>query len=101
MPASPSLTLDTTVTRNPNVSVAALDNELAMMHLESNAYYTLNEMGTAIWNLLEQPMTVGALCETLLQRYAVSPEQCQAEVLKFLTRACAEGIVHGVAPGTD
>ena len=101
MPTSQSLTLNTLIARNPNVTAAGLDKELAIMHLESNAYYTLNEMGTVIWQTLEQAMTVGALCEALVQRYDVSVEQCQAQVLKFLTRACAEGIVRCVAPGAE
>lgn len=94
-----SLTLESVIARSPDVIVAGLDKGLAMMRLESNAYYTLDDIGTAIWQLVEQPMTVGAVCAALEQRYAVSAEQCQVDVLAFLNRACAEGIMRLVPPG--
>ncbi len=94
-----SLTLATRVARSTEVFAASLgtNQELAMMHLDNNAYYTLDGIGAAIWKLLEEPRTVEALCDALCRRYDVGAEQCQADVLAFLGRAHDEKLVEIVA----
>ena len=98
-----SLTAVTRVARSTRVFTGGLGTgqELAMMHLEKNAYYTLDSIGAAIWNLLEESRTVEALCADLCERYDVSREQCQADVLAFLERAHDEKLVEIVAADAE
>ncbi len=94
-----TLTPATRVVRSSRVLAAGLGQgpELAMMHLENNAYYTMDDIGAAIWNLLEEPRTVEGLCAELCRRYEVGPEQCLADVLAFLERAHDEKLLEIVA----
>jgi hypothetical protein len=42
-------------------------------------------VGTTIWELLENPLTLEALVEHLMGVYAVDPSVCNAEVDQFLS----------------
>ena len=78
------LSLDTVIARLPGPLTAPVDGELVMLDTRKSLYFGLDSIGHRIWNLLDEPRTVGALCETLGREYDVSPEACRADVLAFL-----------------
>lgn len=95
------LKLDSTVVRRADVLAQPVDDEMVMMALESNEYFGLNPMGRRIWEMLEQPTTVAAICAQLVRDYDVTPEQCADEVIAFLTELMRDdtvAIVDGAAP---
>jgi hypothetical protein len=72
---------------------AELDDELVMMNLNSNAYYGLDDIGTAIWSLLETPITVQQLCSLLSKKFVVDPLAAQKDVLQFLNELHQEKVI--------
>lgn len=76
-----ALDMNTRLVRNPLLTTAELDGEVVMLSLETNRYYGLNAVGSRIWELLAQPMTLQQVCDVLMHEYAVSREQCEREVL--------------------
>ena len=93
------LTVDSVIARVSDVTSAEVDDELLMMRLESDAYFGLDDIGARIWALLEQPVSVGAVCATLVREYDVTPEQCQRDVLRFLGDLAEKGLVHEPGAG--
>jgi hypothetical protein len=79
-----SLSLDATVTVDENLVSTRLAGETVILHLTSGVYYGLDEIGTHIWELLQQPVTISDLFDQLLQGYAVEREQCLSDLLNFL-----------------
>lgn len=92
------ITLDTTVAQSETLVSADIGEEVVMLHLENNAYYDTDAIGTDIWHRLAQPMTVHVLCAALVQAYDVDVEICQADVLAFLNAAYQEGVIRIVTP---
>ncbi len=88
------MTLDTTLVRNPSLTTAELDGEVVMLSLETNRYYGLNSVGTRIWELLAQPMTLAAVCDILMNEYDVTREQCEQETLAVAQKLVDEKLVH-------
>jgi hypothetical protein len=84
------VTLDTKLARNPNLTTAALDGEVVMLSLETNRYYGLNSVGSRIWEILAQPMTLAAVCDILLQEYTVTRAQCEREVIALAKKLLDE-----------
>lgn len=70
-----------------------LDSEVVILDLEGGIYYGLNSVGAHIWRLIQEPATVSAVCEALLQAYDVEPERCLAEVLALLDDLLAHGLI--------
>ena len=44
-----------------------LEDEAVILNLKDGVYYGLDPVGAWIWNLLQQPRSVGAIREILLQ----------------------------------
>lgn len=65
--------------------ISRVAGETVLMDARSGEYFGINKVGTAIWELLENPLTLEALVEHLLGVYAVDPAVCIAEVDQFLS----------------
>jgi Coenzyme PQQ synthesis protein D (PqqD) len=78
------LTSNTKVCRRKDLLARPLDDDLVMADLETGNYYGLADTGRAIWNLIDEPIPVRAICDTLGSRYAVDPQLVEREVMGFL-----------------
>ena len=54
-----------------------IDGEIVMMSIENGEYYGLDEIGSRIWELIEKPVKVSNLIDTLLERFDVDRETCE------------------------
>ncbi len=70
-----------------------LEDEAAILHLKSGIYFGLNEVGAFLWRRLQQPATVAALETAVLAEYAVTPEQCAADVQALLADLLAQKLI--------
>lgn len=61
-----------------------LVGEAVILDLKSGVYYGLNPVGARVWSLIQEPRTVGAVLETLLEEYDVEPGCCEAELFALL-----------------
>ncbi len=89
----PTINPNSVVSRAQGFTTAAVHDELMMLNVEQGAYYSLDPIAAEIWRMLEQPMQVDAIVAQLQKRYAVSPEQCRADVLEFLAKLLENGMV--------
>jgi Coenzyme PQQ synthesis protein D (PqqD) len=62
-----------------------LAGESVILNLKNGTYYGLNEVGSAIWELIQDPKTVGAIYEAILQDYEVDSETCESSVQALLS----------------
>ena len=84
MPTPYDIALTTTVARSNELLGAKAGDEIVMLGLEQGEYFGLDPIGSRIWELLEQPMTVAELCQQLVELYAADTEECQQDTLDFL-----------------
>ena len=68
-------------------------DELVMMSAEQGHYIGLSEVGARIWELLDTPRDVDAVCAQLLEEYDVAAEICRAEVESFLNELVKHGAI--------
>ena len=88
-----SVSLESTVQRNPQIMFTDLDDTVVMMDADEGMYYELDPVGARIWTLLETERSVEEMCALLVAEYDVTPETCRDDVLEFLGRAKELGIV--------
>lgn len=72
---------------------AKVGDELVMMSAEKGNYIGLSQVGAHIWELLDTPLAVDALCVRLQEEYDVAPETCRAEVESFLDELVKHGAI--------
>ena len=88
-----TIKLQTIFMRRNDLVETEIDGEVVMMSLERGNCYGLENSAARIWKLLASPISVAALCETLGREYAVEPESCRADVLKFLDQLTQENLI--------
>lgn len=72
---------------------AKVGDELVMMSAEKGNYIGLSEVGARIWELIETPQDVEAVCDRLLDEYDVTHAACRAEVDQFLNELVKHGAI--------
>jgi len=97
MPDISTLALTTSVVRSPDQVSGDLDGKVVLLSIENGEYYNLNEVGSRIWVLLEQPMTVAALIERLLAEFEVDRATCEREALGFLDQLQRDNLLRVVS----
>jgi hypothetical protein len=80
----PPLGLFSVVVRSPDQVSGALDGKVVLLSIENGEYYNLNEVGSRIWELLEQPVAVADLVARLQVEFDVDRGTCEREALAFL-----------------
>jgi hypothetical protein len=70
-----------------------LAGEAAILDVKSGMYYSLNPVGTHIWKLIQEPRTVSAVREALLEEYDVEPECCEHDLLALLQELADKGLI--------
>lgn len=76
--------LETTIKRNPEIDAADLDGEVVMMNMEKGQYFMMNEIGSRIWEIIQEPTMVSLVIDKLLGEFQVDKEECEKTVIDFL-----------------
>ncbi len=87
------ITMHSIISRNSQITAADMDGEIVMMNIENGNYYNLGKTGSTIWNMLQEPITLQALMEQLLDRYDVTRKQCEDDTLSFLQQLWKAGLI--------
>jgi hypothetical protein len=74
-----------TVVRAARSQVACtLGNEVMILNLENGVYYGLDEVGARIWEILQEPRTLGEIRETLLSEFDVDADRCERDLVQLV-----------------
>ena len=76
--------LETIVERNQEIDASDLDGEKVMMDMDRGNYFMLNPIGSRIWDLINEPISVRRLVSLLREEYDVSEDECLEGVKDFL-----------------
>jgi hypothetical protein len=87
------LHMDSIIARSEGLVTSDLDGELVMMSIDKGKYYGLDAIASQIWQLLETPCSLRALCDQLLPQYDVEREQGEKDVLAFCQQALKDDII--------
>jgi hypothetical protein len=91
--ARPEITSSDVVVRTERHVSAPLGDVLTMMDIDAGMYYLLDDVAATVWAQLAQPTAVQDLVVALQRRYDVSADQCQSDVIPFLTQLHEKGLV--------
>src|SRR5262249_39649789 len=72
-----------------------LDGEAVLLHLASGVYYSLDPVGTRIWNLAVAGNSPEEVSAQLLRDYEVSAEQAARDVAALLAELQRHDLLHG------
>lgn len=87
------LSLSSLVRPAKDVLCCELRGEAVILNLKTGVYYGLDSVGARIWELIKEPISIGDVCERLLDEYKVSQEQCELEVCDLFEQLTELGLV--------
>jgi Coenzyme PQQ synthesis protein D (PqqD) len=70
-----------------------LGGEVAILDLASGVYYGLDTVGARVWELVQEPIEVNQIQETINEEYDADRAHVERDVLTFLQRLADEGLV--------
>jgi len=83
----------TLVKQSKDQASCCLNEEVAILNLQSTMYFGLDEVGAYIWQALNEPRPVSEICNMVLDSFDVEAERCRTDVLNFITKLEKEGLV--------
>lgn len=101
-PASPSVSdlvsehasLDRIVLRtNPDVQGTNMDGETVLLDLSTGRYYTLNRVGSVIWEHCIGNHTISDIQTALCDRFDVAPERALDDLVILVNQLTQEGLL--------
>ncbi|SEP21062.1 Coenzyme PQQ synthesis protein D (PqqD) [Halorientalis persicus] len=85
MGGTTEFTDSTEVVAVDNCLSTTLDGESVILHTGAGKYYGFNEVGTDVWESLQQPTTVQDITNHLVEEYEVSYNRCSEDVKELLS----------------
>jgi hypothetical protein len=93
-PAASGFARDRRLRRAPGVIYAPIDDDNAMLlNAVKGGYFRLNAVGCRVWELLDTPMTVAALCEAVAAAFDTRPAECEDDVIAFVVALADQGLL--------
>ena len=85
--------LDTCIKRAGGLVSTRVDEDVVLMSIASGKYYGMDAIGSRIWDILEKPVKVAVIVETLMAEYNVDQKRCEEDVLAFLNKMLGKTII--------
>ena len=89
---SPILDL-TVVVATKEQSSCPLGDDTVILDLKAGLYFSLDNVGAMIWQLIQKPKSVKELREAILETYEVEPEVCERDLLALLRELATRSLV--------
>ena len=91
----PTITLapETVLRPNPQVVSRVVAGEAVLLTPAQGKVRVLNEVGAAIWELLDGQRSIRQIAAALSEQFDVTPQTAEADALHFLADLAERGIV--------
>jgi hypothetical protein len=66
---------------------------MVILNLRTGVYYGLDEVGARIWSLMQEPIRLTAIRESILAEYDVTADDCERDLLDLVAKLDAEGLI--------
>jgi Coenzyme PQQ synthesis protein D (PqqD) len=70
-----------------------LEGEAAILNLKNSVYYGLDPVGARVWQLIQEPMTLGQIRDVLRAEYDVEAAQLEADIRDLVEQLAEQGLV--------
>jgi hypothetical protein len=85
--------------KNPSVVCTELDDGAVLLNLDTKYYYSLNETGLRIWQIMEELHSPAEISGRLANEYKVDAERAKASVFNLIKQLEKEGLIIPIKGG--
>ncbi|MEA3418190.1 MAG: PqqD family protein [Campylobacterota bacterium] len=87
------MNLTQNITFADTVFAQEVDGEMVLLDMNSENYFGLDEVGTAIWQAMRETGSLQEVHAALLEQYDVEPEVLEKDLLEFVRKLKESGLV--------
>ncbi len=70
-----------------------LQGEMVLLNLTTGVYFGLDQVGTRIWQLLQEHQHLQSVLDRLVEEYEVAETRCREDLLKFVALGLEKGLL--------
>ena len=89
----PEISDDTTFQVRDDVITEEIEDELVILDLEGDVYFSLNEVGRVVWEEAADGKTFEEVVDAVCEQYEVERERAAEDAAAFLGEALDEGLM--------
>jgi hypothetical protein len=79
--------------RSERTLAQELNGELVLVQVDTGQYYTLNDVGSRVWELCDGSLTVAQVISQVCDEFDAPPAQVQADVLDLVDTLSSEKLL--------
>lgn len=87
------MTLETNYTIPSSVMLQIVDDETLLFNSATELFFTLNEVGTVMWEVMSENSALRAVYDKLIEVYDVPSDQLEADIIVFATALKEQGLL--------
>lgn len=87
------LTINSSLRIPANVSFSVVGEDAFLLNTYTNKYYTLEEVGARLWELLNEGKSLKEAHQIILSEYEVEPAQLERDILELINHLMENGLV--------
>jgi len=76
-----------------NVLFQEVEGEAVLLSLDEGFYYGLDELGTRVWNFINEDLELDQMVDRIVEEYEVEPGQAREDIEKFLAELEESGLI--------
>lgn len=80
-------------TRSAHITATVLDDEAVLLNLANGVYYSLNPVGTAIWEQLTESRSLEEVHAAVCRQFDVTEEAARQDLVALVSRLRDEGLI--------
>ena len=81
------------ITFSESVFAQEVDGEMVLLDMNSENYFGLDEVGTAIWQAMQEKEMLQEVYDVMLEQYDVEPEVLERDLLDFAQKLSESGLI--------
>lgn len=81
------------ITISENLTWRKVKDEAVILNIETSEYYTANQVGTFIWELLTKNNTEAKVAQELSKAYGISEQEALADTKGYIKQLSAMGLL--------
>ena len=78
---------------SPDVQGSTMEGETVLLNLSTGRYYTLNRLGSVIWEHCTGQSTISDIHAALCDRFEVAPERALDNLVSLVNELIQEGLL--------
>lgn len=88
-----NINLEDIVYKNIDIDDTDLDGEKVMMNLNKGQYFMMNEVGSRIWQIIDNRISIKDIVNKLCCEYDVDEKTCNQTVIEFLKKLIKSDLI--------